>query len=311
MTSPTTDREIVIARTFDAPRELAWQAMTDPRHVVQWWGPRGFTTTIEQMDIRPGGAWIHVMHGPDGTDYPNRSVFKEVVYPERIVFAHGGRRPGGPEADFIATWTFEALGHQTRMTIRMVFPSAAARDLVVKEYGAIEGGQQTLERLAEHLPAMGLDARQVVLERLIDAPPALVFQCWTDPKHLARWWGPAGFTNPVCDADVRVGGAWRIVMRAPDGAEYPCGGVYLEIVPNERLVFTNIATNAVGRPMLNGLTTVTFAEAEGRTKLIVDTRGTAVVADAVAYLRGMEVGWTQSLDRLATEAAAVSRRTPV
>ena len=109
MTSPESDREIVVTRVLDAPRELAWQAMTDPRHVAQWWGPRGFTTTIGQMDVRPGGVWTHVMHGPDGTDYPNQSVFKEVVYPERIVFAHGGSRPGGPEANFVATWTFEAL----------------------------------------------------------------------------------------------------------------------------------------------------------------------------------------------------------
>ena len=142
------DREIVITRVFDAPRELAWQAMTDPEHVVHWWGPHGFTTTIQEMDVRPGGVWIHVMHGPDGTDYPNHSVFQEVVYPERIVFAHGGRKPGGPEADFIATWTFEAIGDKTQVTIRMVFPTAVARDIVVKEYGAIEGGKQTLERLA-------------------------------------------------------------------------------------------------------------------------------------------------------------------
>ncbi|MDR3532189.1 MAG: SRPBCC domain-containing protein, partial [Rhodopila sp.] len=251
----TADREIVITRVLDAPRELVWQAMTNPRHVVQWWGPRGFTTTIQEMDVRPGGVWIHVMHGPDGTDYPNHSVFKEVVFPARIVFAHGGSKPGGPEADFVATWTFEAIGSQTRVTIRMVFPTAAARDAVVREYGAIEGGKQTLERLAEHLPKMGFATREIILERIVDAPPALVFQCWTDPKQVARWWGPRGFTNPVCEMDVRIGGAWRIVMRAPDGTDYPCGGVYREIIPGERLVFTNIATDPAGHPVIDGLTT--------------------------------------------------------
>ncbi|HEY4044783.1 MAG TPA: SRPBCC domain-containing protein [Rhodopila sp.] len=309
MTSPTADREIVISRTFDAPRELAWRAMTDPRHVVQWWGPRGFTTTIEQIDLRPGGVWAHVMHGPDGTDYPNRSVFKEVVYPERIVFAHGGGKPGGPEADFIATWTFEAICEKTRVTIQMVFPSASARDVVVKEYGAVEGGRQTLERLGEHLPRMGFAARDVVLERLVDAPPALVFQCWTDPKQMARWWGPNGFTNPVCEMEVRVGRAWRIVMRAPDGTDYPCQGMYLEIIPNERLVFTNIATDAGGKPVLDGLTTVSFAAVNGKTRLTVSTGAAALVADAVKYLQGMEMGWTQSLERLELEAVSVSRGT--
>jgi uncharacterized protein YndB with AHSA1/START domain len=151
----TPDREIVISRVFDAPRELVWQAMTDPRHVVHWWGPNGFTTTIETMDVRPGGTWKHVMHGPDGTAYPNKSVFREVTKPERIVYSHGGGREGGPGAHFVATWTFEAVAEaRTQVTIRMVFPSAADRDFVVKEFGAIEGGKQTLGRLAEYLPAM-------------------------------------------------------------------------------------------------------------------------------------------------------------
>jgi len=149
--TPTADREIVLTRVFDAPRELVWEAMVDPKHVVQWWGPYGFTTTIEKMDVRPGGAWKHVMHGPDGTDYPNKSVFTEVVKPERIVYSHGSGKKGGPGVQFVATWTFEALGDKTKVTIHMLFPSASDRDRVVKEYGAIEGGKQTLERLGKFL----------------------------------------------------------------------------------------------------------------------------------------------------------------
>lgn len=150
----TADREIVITRMLDAPRERVWEAWTNPQHVANWWGPNGFTTTIEKMDVRPGGVWKHVMHGPDGTDYPNSSVFKEVVKPERIVFAHGGGRAGEPGASFISTWTFEALGNQTRVTIRMVFPTTADRDRVVREYNAIEGGQQTLGRLDTYLATL-------------------------------------------------------------------------------------------------------------------------------------------------------------
>jgi len=150
----TADREIVITRVFDAPRERVFNAMTDPKQVVQWWGPKGFTTTIEKMDVRPGGVWKHVMHGPDGTDYPNKSVFIEVVKPERIVYSHGGGKKGGPAAQFQATWTFEALGDQTKLTLQMVFPTAVARDQVVKQYNAIEGGNQTLDRLADHLAKM-------------------------------------------------------------------------------------------------------------------------------------------------------------
>jgi uncharacterized protein YndB with AHSA1/START domain len=150
-TTNTADREIVISRVFDAPRELVWEAWTDPKHVVHWWGPNGFSTTIEKMDVRVGGVWKHVMHGPDGKDYPNKSVFTAVIKPERIEYSHGGGRKGDPAVQFHATWTFEALGDQTKMTMHALFRSAADRDRVVKEYGAIEGGKQTLARLADYL----------------------------------------------------------------------------------------------------------------------------------------------------------------
>jgi len=147
--------EIVLSRVFAAPRELVWQAMTTPEHVVHWWGPNGFTTTIKEMDFRVGGVWKHVMHGPDGTDYPNSSVFREIVAPERLVYSHGGAKKGGPGANFVATWTFEAIDEQTtRLTGRMVFDTPAERDLIAREYGAIEGGKQTLQRLADYLPQM-------------------------------------------------------------------------------------------------------------------------------------------------------------
>ncbi|HUJ76302.1 MAG TPA: SRPBCC domain-containing protein [bacterium] len=140
--------------------------------------------------------------------------------------------------------------------------------------------------------------REVVITRVFDAPRSLVFQAWTDPRRLARWWGPQGFTNPVCEVDARVGGAWRIVMRGPDGTDYPCGGVYREVVVPERLVFTNIATDAEGNPVLDGLTTVLFGEQGRQTRLTLQSSAVAVVDYAAAYLAGMEEGWTQSLVRL-------------
>lgn len=174
------DREIVIARTFDAPRGLVWQAWTDPEKVARWWGPRGFTTTIEVMDVRPAGAWRHTMRGPDGTQFPNHCVFEEVVEFERIVFSNGGSRENGPQINFVSTWTFEAVeAGKTRVTIRMVFPTAAERNRVVKEFGAIEGGKQTLERLAEQLAETQPAEREVVLTRVFDAPRDLVFRVWT------------------------------------------------------------------------------------------------------------------------------------
>jgi len=435
----TADREMVLSRVFDAPRELVWDALIDPRQVVKWWGPRGFSTTIHEMDIRPGGVWRHTMHGPDGTNYPNKVVFVEVVEHDRIVYSQIGGREGGAHAQCQVTWTFEEEGDKTKLTLRMVFDSPEERERVNKDLGFIEGGKQTLERLSEQLaktpiiiervfdaprdivwkaitdpnqmrqwyfgplnsfkPEVGFETqftvrhnekdhlhiwkvtqvvpgkkiaynwkyggkpgessvsfelfpegnktklklahegletflpeanpelargnfvqgwthftsalkqfvegttkvaeKEVVITRVFDAPRELVFRAWTDPKLMAQWWGPKGFTNPVCELDARVGGAWHIVMRAPDGTEYPCGGVYREVVKPERLVFTNIATDKEGNPILDGLTSVTFAEHAGKTKLTLQTRAAAVVAYAAAYLAGMETGWTQSLERLA------------
>jgi uncharacterized protein YndB with AHSA1/START domain len=115
---------------------------------------------------------------------------------------------------------------------------------------------------------------------------------------LAQWWGPQGFTAPVCEFDARVGGAIRIHMRAPNGGIYPMKGEVREIVPPERLVFTNIALDEAGNPVIDGLTTVTFVEESGKTKLTLHTRGTALFDYAAAYLNGMDAGWTQSMDKL-------------
>jgi uncharacterized protein YndB with AHSA1/START domain len=140
--------------------------------------------------------------------------------------------------------------------------------------------------------------RELTITRVLNAPRERVFKAWTDPKELAQWWGPKGFTNPVCELDLKPGGAFRIVMRAPDGGEYPMQGVFREIVPPSRLVFTNIAVDKDGKPIIEGLTTVTFAEEGARTKLTLQTCGVAVVDYAAAYLNGMEAGWTQSLEKL-------------
>ena len=139
---------------------------------------------------------------------------------------------------------------------------------------------------------------EFLMTRTFDAPCDLVFKSWTERERLMHWWGPKGFTNPVCEVDLKPGGALRIVMRAPDGAEYPMKGIFREIVPPSRLVFTNIAVDKDGNHIIEGLTTLTFAEEGGKTKLTLQTRGVAVVDYAAAYLNGMEAGWTQSLEKL-------------
>jgi uncharacterized protein YndB with AHSA1/START domain len=150
--APASDREIVLSREYDAPRELVWRAYTDPAHVNNWWGPNGFTNTVYEMDVRPGGRWRFMMHGPDGKDWPNRIVYQEVAAPERLVFLHGEDVDDDPGA-FHVTVKFDDLGGRTRVTQKMVFATAAQR-AGVEQFGAVELGKQTLEKLAAYLKTM-------------------------------------------------------------------------------------------------------------------------------------------------------------
>src|SRR5262249_41075064 len=145
----SSDSEIVATRVFDAPRELVFKVWTDPAHIGQWWGPRGFTTTTYAMDMRPGGVWRFCMHGPHGVDYQNKITYLEVVDPERIVYEQGGDRDCEP-VNFQVTVTFEEQGGKTKLTMRMLSPSAAARNFTAEKYGAVEGLNQTLDRLGEY-----------------------------------------------------------------------------------------------------------------------------------------------------------------
>jgi uncharacterized protein YndB with AHSA1/START domain len=148
----TSEREIVITRLFDAPPELVFSAWSDPEGISHWWGPNGFRTTTHEMEFRPGGVWRFTMHGPDGVDYPNRIVYTEIVPPERIAYAHRGEGDLDDIA-FEALVTFEPEGDGTRLTMRSRFATPAERNRVIEEFGAVEGGNQTLARLAEHLAA--------------------------------------------------------------------------------------------------------------------------------------------------------------
>jgi len=150
--SGTADREIVISRVIDAPRELVFEAFTDVRHLSQWWGPMGFTTTTHAFEFRVGGEWIFVMHGPDGTDYEEWISWTEIVAPERIALLHGESRDD-PKA-FESLLTFEPYGDATRIGMRTLFRSKEQRDEAVHKYHAIEGGQQTLGNLAAYVAGL-------------------------------------------------------------------------------------------------------------------------------------------------------------
>ena len=147
--SAAADREIVISRVIDAPRELVFEAFTEVRHLSRWWGPEGFTTTTRSFEFRVGGEWDFVMHGPDGTDYTEWITWTEIAPPERIALLHGESRDD-PDA-FESTLAFAPHGTATRIVMRTVFPTKQLRDQAVEKYDAIEGGEQTLSTLAAYV----------------------------------------------------------------------------------------------------------------------------------------------------------------
>lgn len=140
------DRELMVSRLIDGPRDMVFEAFTEVRHLSQWWGPRGFTTTTHTFDFSEGGVWEFTMHGPDGTDYPNWIQWIEIRAPEVIVLLHG-EGPDDPE-QFSSKFFFEEQADGTRVTLRSEFKTKQLRDRAAEEYGAIEGANQTLDSLA-------------------------------------------------------------------------------------------------------------------------------------------------------------------
>lgn len=233
--STTADREIVTTRVFDAPRELVYRAWTDPEQVVQWWGPRGFRNTNLEMDVRVGGRWRFVMHMADGTTFPNRIVYSEVIKNQRLAYEHDSDRDDDPEG-FSVTVDFTDEAAKTRVTMRAVLRTAEQLERV-KKFGAVEGGRQTLERLAEHL----MTAHEVAfsISRTFDAPRSLVWKAHTEAERLAKWWGPKGLAMTTSNVDFRAGGLFHYGLTGPDGKVMWGRFVYRDVVPEERIVYVS------------------------------------------------------------------------
>jgi uncharacterized protein YndB with AHSA1/START domain len=140
----TSNRELKISRVLNASIELVWEVWTNPEHIKNWWGPNGFTNTIHTMDFREGGEWNLTMHGPDGTNYPNKSVFKEIVPFKKIVMEHFN-------PDFISTAEFKNEGEKTLLNWHMLFETVELFEAVVKAHKADEGMKQNVERLEQYL----------------------------------------------------------------------------------------------------------------------------------------------------------------
>lgn len=298
--SPASDREIVISRVFSAPRDLVWKAWIEPAHVAGWWGPRGFTTTVTESDLRPGGKWKYVMHGPDGKDYPAEGVFHEVVPGERIVttdeFGEGMEEllktplPKG----IVITVTFDDVGAKTRLTLRIVHrtPEDKAQH---EAMGAVTGWGSSFDCLDDHLADQAGPERVIEVTRTIAAPAARVFAAWTDPAAITRWWGPRGFTTTTHAIDFRPGGEWRFTMHGPDGTDYPNRIVYRDIAEPTRIVYDHADVAGDRAPFH---VTTTFAEESGKTRVTLRMVLESVAVRAELAKFGAVEGGEQTLARL-------------
>jgi uncharacterized protein YndB with AHSA1/START domain len=286
------NRELVTTRVFDAPRELVFRAWTEPKHLTKWWGPNGFTTTSLEIDVREGGAWRLVMHGPGGKDYPGEFRFVEIAGPERLVLEHVTL------PKFRLTVLFEDIAGKTKITFRQLFDTPETyRSLKPL---ALPSNEQIFDKLTAELAAMGAGSHEMLMSRVVMAPRELVWKAWTDPEHLAQWWGPRGYSSPRCEVDLRVGGKLRIDMQNPDGSVRPMIGQFLEIVPPERLVFTAMPLDPSGKPLFEATNAVDFRQEGPMTRINVWAT-VEKIHDPITlrFLTGRDQGWSESLYRLA------------
>lgn len=305
--APAPSREINIRRVFRAPRAAVYAAWTDPRQVPQWWGPDGFTATVHEMDVRPGGTWRMTMHGPGGRDHYNRIVFEVVEAPARLVY-HFEPEPGAEPVECTFTVTFAERGAETLVHLKMTFRDAQARADNARAYHSVEGGVQHLARLGKQVGEPEAAPRpRLDFTREFAAPLETVFAAWSEAEVMRQWWGPRNFTCPVCECDATPGGAVMIHMRAPDGNVHLMSATVAEIEPPRRMVWVTEPQNAAGEPMFSGRIEMQF-EAQGeRTRVVIQIQNLWSSAEGTPFLAGAVAGWTSMLERLAERFTAAPR----
>jgi len=276
----TKDEPLVVERTFDAPVSLVWKALTDRDDIKQW--------SFDIREFAPEVGFEFQFYGGDKTtQYLHRCKVTEAIPNKRLAYTW---RYEGHAGDSLVTFELFAEGNKTRLRLTHAgletFPKlpAFAKANFLEGWTDIVGN--SLKNFVE-----GRHAGEMILTRVFDAPRELMWKLWTEPEHIRKWWGPKGYTLPGCEMDFRPGGAYRFVMRGPDGEDNPFHGVYREIVRNERIVFTAILDNLPGHELV---TTVTFADEGGKTKLTVRQ----TTPPGVPGL-GQNQGWSETLERLA------------
>jgi len=302
--------EIRITRLYAAPVRVVWSAFTDPDQVAQWWGPRGFTLTTHSKDLRPGGIWHYTMHGPDGVDYPNKTLYHEVEECRKLVYDHGANDVRSPL--FRVTVLFSEASGETTMDMTMTLPSAEEAEAtrrLIKE----AGGNSTWDRLAEYLDETQRNKNTFVINRSFPVSIDRMFEMWTDTEHLSSWLPPTGFDMKILRAEFRKGG--ECFFRMSNGADvtFYAKFEYFEIARPRCITYVQWFCDDKEKPVRfagapdfpETIRTTVLLAAEGaretRVTVISEIPADASAAEIEAFRTersGMTGGWTGSFDKL-------------
>ncbi|TWI61884.1 uncharacterized protein YndB with AHSA1/START domain [Pseudoduganella lurida] len=319
------DAALVIRRVFDAPRDLVYDTMTDPAHLRHWWGPKECTVTVAQAEARPGGILHYCMRPREGgADMAvwGRFDFRELDRPERIVFVNGfadeeGNRIRYPllpmwPLEVLNTITLEEGDGGTVMTLHSVPIDASEAEFAVflAGHASMEAGfggmYDVYEAYLQTMASSDTTDREIVLTRTLQAPRELVFDAFTDPAQVGKWWGPRGYSVAIDSMEARPGGSWRFEMTGPDGKLWPNLIEYSEVVRPERLVYRH-GSGADGDPGF--AVRVTFEDAgNGATLLTMHTVFASAETLAAVKKFGAEELGNQTIDKLAAFLAGAEAR---
>jgi uncharacterized protein YndB with AHSA1/START domain len=307
---PADKPQIITSRLLNAPLELVWKVITTPQHIMHFWGPDGFTNTIKQMDVRPGGQWLFTMHGPDGKNWPNRIIYRDVKEPTYLSWDHDGGEddPGGHR--FFGELELFDEGSKTRIELRMTEATLAARDAVAPY--AVPGGIQNLERLAAYVAPMVDPRHKFVIGRSFVVSQSRLFAACTSAEEMQQWFAPASMKVIKADMDFRAGGTYHYGLADEAGNEMWGLVTYREITPHSRVIYMQSFSDAEGgltrHPMAPNwpleMTTVFefVSESPTQTKLRITWIYVGVDdAEAATFTTAhdsMTQGWVGSLDSL-------------
>lgn len=295
------------SRIFNAPIELVWRVWSEQKHLDNWWGPKGFTQTTHQHSFVEGGAWNFTMHGPNGVDYKNEMQYGEIKLFQKIVIKHLSL------PKFTITANFYSINSNcTKVEFNSVFEEQSSFESVL-DFAILGNLQHQIRFEIELAKLSGGEAPiEFSISREFHASSSLMWEMFTDPKHMAKWYGPKETKIGYCDLDLKRGGHYHFSMIAEDGSESWGKAYYLDIINNSRLVFVNTFSDKAGsitrHPMAplmpqKLLTFINFIDLKnGKTKVEINWLPIDASPEEIKFFNQMhesfKMGWTGSLDRL-------------